>query len=203
EPALRSLVTVRVSQINWCSFCVDINSSTVLKRGVDREKLAALAQFESSPLYSEREKAALAYAEAVTCSDRQPSAEHFARLRRHFDDDAIVELTALIAFQNLSSKFNAALGVETQGFCAAAPQPLRPQDPPDGRATHTSHSSAAPAVTSRRVPRYLARCMFCPKWVEEDSRAMCADNAARYPRFAGKLTMRLRPRTLGFVERFE
>jgi hypothetical protein len=44
-------------------------------------------------------------------------------LRRHFDDDAIIELTAVIAFQNLSSKFNAALGVPPQGFCSVAPLP--------------------------------------------------------------------------------
>lgn len=125
EPALRSLVTVRVSQINGCAFCVDINSATVLKRGVERDKLGALADFEASSLFGEREKAALAYAEAVTYSDRHASPEHFARLRRYFDDDAIVELTALIAFQNLSSKFNAALGVEPQGFCTIAPQPRR------------------------------------------------------------------------------
>lgn len=124
EPALRSLVTVRVSQINWCAFCVDINSATVLKRGVDEHKLAALADFEASQWFSDREKAALAYAEAITYSDRQTTAPDFARLRAHFDDDAIVELTALVAFQNLSSKFNAALGVEPQGFCRVAPQPL-------------------------------------------------------------------------------
>ena len=129
EPPLRSLITVRVSQINWCAFCVDLNSATVLKRGIDKAKLAELADFEGSSLFSEREKAALAYAEAVTYSDRQPTAGHFERLHRYFDDDAIIELTGLIAFQNLSSKFNAALGVEPQGFCAAAPQPGRPTDP--------------------------------------------------------------------------
>jgi len=123
DPRLRALITVRVSQINWCAFCVDINSSLVLKRGGDLAGLAALDRFESSDLFTEREKAALAYAEAVTFSDRRPTVEHFARLRRHFDDDAIIELTGLIAFQNLSSKFNAALGVEAQGFCTAAPQP--------------------------------------------------------------------------------
>ncbi len=137
EPELRSLVTVRVSQINWCAFCVDINSSLVLKRGGGLDKLAELERFESSALFSEREKAALAYAEAVTCTDRSTGSELFARLRRQFDDDAIIELTGLIAFQNLSSKFNAALGVEAQGFCTAAPQPRRPPDggpenpPPD------------------------------------------------------------------------
>jgi len=50
EPALRSLLTVWVSQINWCAFCVDINSATGLKRGVSEEQLAALAGFETSPL---------------------------------------------------------------------------------------------------------------------------------------------------------
>ena len=121
EPVLRSLVTVRVSQMNWCTFCVDINSATVLERGADQAKLADLTDFEISTRFTEREKAALCYAEAMTHSEIQPTAAHFDRLRAHFDDDAIIELTALIAFQNLSSKFNAALGVEPQGFCSVAP----------------------------------------------------------------------------------
>lgn len=125
EPALRSLITVRVSQINWCTFCIDINSATGLKRDLDITKLEALAQFAQSPLFSEREKAALAFAEVVTYSEQQPEKSHFIRLREHFDDDGIIELTALIAFQNLSSKFNAALGVEPQGFCARAPMPKK------------------------------------------------------------------------------
>lgn len=120
-PPLRSLITVRISQINWCEFCVDINSATVLKRHVTPEKLDALAEFEGSPLFSEAEKTAISYAEAVTYTDRQPDQAYFDRLREHYDDDAIIELTALISFQNLSSKFNASLGVEAQGFCKIAP----------------------------------------------------------------------------------
>jgi AhpD family alkylhydroperoxidase len=111
-------VTVCVSQINGCAFCVDINSATLLKRGIDAEKLAALTDYATSEQFSAEEKSALAYAEAITRSDRHTGAEHFARLRRHFNEDAIIELTALVAFQNLSSKFNAALGVEPQGFCS-------------------------------------------------------------------------------------
>ena len=122
EPVLRTLVTVRVSQINWCPFCVDINSATALKRGVSNEKLTTLADYATSDLYSDKEKAVLVYAEAVTYSDRQATAEHFEALRRHFADDAIIELTGLIGFQNMSSKFNAALGVKPQGFCAITPQ---------------------------------------------------------------------------------
>ena len=117
EPTIRSLVMVRVSQINGCAFCVDLNSAMGRERGVDFDKLAALADFETSSRFSERERAALAYAEAVTYTDRQPEPGHFERLRPHFDGEAIVELTALIAFQNLSSKFNTALGVAPQGFC--------------------------------------------------------------------------------------
>ena len=117
EPALRSLVTVRVSQINWCSFCVDLNSATLLKRGVSMGKIMALENWRENELFSEQEKAALDFAEAMTRSDIQVEDGHMQRLRAHFEDDAIVELTGLIAFQNMSSKFNAALDVPPQGFC--------------------------------------------------------------------------------------
>ena len=117
EPALRSLITVRVSQINGCAFCVDLNSATLIKRGASMEKIGALSTWRSSALFSERERAALDYAEAVTRSDIEVEERQFERLREHFDDDAIVELTGLIAFQNLSSKFNSALAVPPQGFC--------------------------------------------------------------------------------------
>lgn len=117
EPSLRSLITVRVSQINWCQFCVDINSMMVLKRGNSEAKLADLAKFSLSPLFTEREKAALHYAEKVTFSDTKVSAEDREKLSIHFTEDEIIELTGLIAFQNMSSKFNAALDVQPQGFC--------------------------------------------------------------------------------------
>lgn len=123
EPALRALILVRISQINWCTFCVDLNSATALERAVLPEKLAALESFEGSPLYTEREKAALAYAEAMTDPAHRVDDACFARLRAQFDEDEVLQLTALAAFQNLSSKFNAALGVEPQGFCRIAPQP--------------------------------------------------------------------------------
>jgi len=130
EPALRSLVQVRISQINHCEFCIDLNSSLGMDRGVDPERLAALDRFEESPVYSEREKAALAYAEAVTRSDREVGTALIGRLRSHFDDQAIVELAALIGYQNMSSKFNAALGVPAHGFCAIPARADRPSTPP-------------------------------------------------------------------------
>jgi AhpD family alkylhydroperoxidase len=126
EPALRSLLTVRVSQINWCAFCVDINSATGMKRGLSEAQLASLPDFEASPLFDNRQKAALGYAEAMTRSDVEVDDALVARVRAHFDDDAVIELTALIAFQNMSSKFNAALAVEPQGFCGVPPQIVEP-----------------------------------------------------------------------------
>jgi len=121
EPALRSLLTVHVSQINWCAFCVDINSATGMKRGISEEQFAALEGFETSALFNDRQKAALAYAEAMTRTDVGVDDHLMARLKRHFDDDAVIELTAIIAFQNMSSKFNAALDVAPQGFCRKPP----------------------------------------------------------------------------------
>jgi AhpD family alkylhydroperoxidase len=118
DAALRSLVQVRVSQINGCEFCVDINSASGLKRGAAESKLADLPCFAESGAFTEREKIALRYAETVTDNTRRTDAALVEELRRHFDDDEIIELTALIAYQNMSSKFNAALGVPAQGFCA-------------------------------------------------------------------------------------
>ena len=120
EAPLRSLLTVRVSQINWCAFCVDINSATGMKRGVSAAQFAALEQYESSALFDARQKAALAYAEAMTRTDGGVDDRLMQRHRSHFDDDSVIELTALVAFQNMSSKFNAALDVAAQGFCRTA-----------------------------------------------------------------------------------
>jgi AhpD family alkylhydroperoxidase len=117
DPVLRSLVMVRVSQINWCRFCVDINASLLAERAGSAEKVEALERWRESELFSKKEKAVLEYAEAITYPGQQVHDDLMARLRGFFDEDAIVELTGLVAFQNLSSKFNSALDVPAQGFC--------------------------------------------------------------------------------------
>jgi alkylhydroperoxidase family enzyme len=90
------------------------------------EKVEHLADWRARDLFTDKERLALEYAEAVTYSDRQVSNELMQRLKVLFDDDTIVELTGLIAFQNLSSKFNSALDVPAQGFCVSSKsqQPL-------------------------------------------------------------------------------
>jgi alkylhydroperoxidase family enzyme len=82
--------------------------------GLSDEKIEALAAYATSPLYSEEERAALEYADCMTITGREVSDELFDRLRRIYADDAMVELTAIIAWENSSSKFNRALRVPSQ-----------------------------------------------------------------------------------------
>lgn len=82
--------------------------------GVSDDKINALPDYASSDLYSEVERLALEFADAMTITGREVSEELFARLRGFFDDDALVELTATIAWENASSKFNRALRVPSQ-----------------------------------------------------------------------------------------
>jgi alkylhydroperoxidase family enzyme len=89
--------------------------------GVSDEKILALPEYATSPLYNPAERVALEYADAMTITGRDVSDELFARLREQYDDDAIVELTAIIAWENSSSKFNRALRVPSQGLWKPGP----------------------------------------------------------------------------------
>lgn len=80
-------------------------------------KLAALGAWPQSSAFSDAERAALEYAERITHTGRKVDDALFDRLRRHFSEPQIVELTAAIALENFRSKFNPALGVASQGFC--------------------------------------------------------------------------------------
>ena len=80
-------------------------------------KLAEVASWRSSKLFSEPERVALEYAERITYTDQKVDDPFFARLKQHFTEAQIVELTAAVALENFRSKFNPTLGVEAQGFC--------------------------------------------------------------------------------------
>jgi len=117
EPALRSIVQARISQLNDCAFCIDINSMLLAERAGSMDKALAVAEWRQSALFTEKEKVALEYAEAVTGS--AVTDDLVARMRQHFTEDELIELTGLAAFQNMSAKFNAALDLPSQGFCRA------------------------------------------------------------------------------------
>jgi alkylhydroperoxidase family enzyme len=84
--------------------------------GVSDEKILALVDYATSPLYSEAERVALAFADCMTITGLEVTDELFARLREFYEEDAIVELTAIIAWENASSKFNRALRVPSQNL---------------------------------------------------------------------------------------
>lgn len=88
-----------------------------MQAGATEAKVLAVEQAASSPLFDELERTALAYAEAVTITGQRVGDELFARIRTHFTEAQIVELTAAVALENFRSKFNTALGIEAQGFC--------------------------------------------------------------------------------------
>lgn len=84
--------------------------------GLSDDKILDLEHYATSSYYNEAERVALEYADCMTLSDRDVDDGLFARLRQHYDDDTLVELTATIAWENSSSKFNRALRVPAQGL---------------------------------------------------------------------------------------
>jgi alkylhydroperoxidase family enzyme len=80
-------------------------------------KAAAVTIWRDSDLFTEAERLALEYAERVTVTDQAVDDALFAKLKQHYTEAQIVELTAAIALENFRSKFNPTLGVESQGFC--------------------------------------------------------------------------------------
>ena len=89
----------------------------MIKRAGSSDKVEALEDWRQSDLFSEQECAVLEYTEAMTDSHLHVTDEMVVQLKKWFKEDDIVELTGLIAFQNLSSKFNSALDMPPQGFC--------------------------------------------------------------------------------------
>ena len=82
--------------------------------GISDEKIDALSNYAESDLYTDAERVALEFADAMTITGRDVSDDLFARLQNFYDDEALIELTATIAWENSSSKFNRALRVPSQ-----------------------------------------------------------------------------------------
>lgn len=87
-----------------------------VKLGIPGEKLGTLGSYRESPHFTEREKAALEFAERVTRDDQEVSDDCFRSLRRHFSEAEIVELTFIIGYQTFASKFAKAFQLAPQGF---------------------------------------------------------------------------------------
>ena len=86
------------------------------RNGVSTEKIEALGDYAGSALYSDAEKVALEYADAITETRRDVNDALFARVQQHYDDDTIAEMTMIIAWENASSRFNRAFRIPAQGL---------------------------------------------------------------------------------------
>jgi AhpD family alkylhydroperoxidase len=115
DPALKLLVTTQSSLLNNCTFCADLHLAQAVQAKLGRERFRALPDFRSSPHFSERERAALAYTEEVT-RERKASDATFERLRAHFSEQEIVELTWLNAVGNYFNLMAVPLELESDGF---------------------------------------------------------------------------------------
>jgi len=97
---------------------MDVRHAVGVKVGVPAEKLADVANYQASPHFSARERAAMEFCERIVRDDLGITDECWARLHEHFGDPEIVELTFIIGFQTFASKFAKAFRLEPQGFSA-------------------------------------------------------------------------------------
>lgn len=102
DPILIDLVKLRASQINGCAYCIHMHSNDLRRRGESADRMHLLPAWRESPLYTARERAALAWTEALTLVSQThaPDAD-YDEARRHFPEDELVKLTVLIGMINL------------------------------------------------------------------------------------------------------
>lgn len=104
EKSLRELVNFRVSQINQCAFCLDMHAKDARAMGETEQRLYGLSAWRETPYYSARERAALAWAEAVTAC-HVPD-EVYAEAEQHFSEEELIDLTLAVTTINTWNRIN-------------------------------------------------------------------------------------------------
>jgi len=116
DPTLKGLAEMASAVRIGCSWCVDFGYWVSSNDGVDPGKLRDVPRWRDSDVFTDRERQVMAYAEAATATPPEVTDEMVAGLRRQLDDAQLVELTMMIAVENVRSRFNSALGLTSQGF---------------------------------------------------------------------------------------
>ena len=119
DPLMRFMVTSLVAITNGCSFCVDIGKAFATYHKLDRDKADHVAEWRTHAAFTAAERAAFEYVEEVTREHRASDAT-FERLRAHWDEQAIVEITWLCAQENYYNLMAVPLGIAADGLCAIA-----------------------------------------------------------------------------------
>jgi uncharacterized peroxidase-related enzyme len=112
---LFELVYIRVSMVNGCMYCLQHHVAASKRLGLGLEDWRGLEKPLESPRFSETEKVALAYAERLTRTPTNDIEPEVSLARKHFNDEQMVDLTAVIALANLTNRLNDGLGIEFEG----------------------------------------------------------------------------------------
>lgn len=113
---VRELAVLWTARAIGCSWCVDFGSMLQRLDGLDIERLKDIDKYATSPLFSDDERAAIAYADAMTTDPHTVTDEQVAELRVRFGDAGVFELTYQIGLENMRARVNSALGITEQGF---------------------------------------------------------------------------------------
>jgi AhpD family alkylhydroperoxidase len=112
----KALAELRAATLTHCEYCIDLGSAVSSGWGLSDEELLALPSYRTSPSFSEVDRLVLDYATGMSATPVDVPDELFARLRGHFGDEQLVELTHIIALENMRGRFNLALGVGSAGY---------------------------------------------------------------------------------------
>ena len=153
---LLALAGTKAACLIGCQFCIDIGSHISREAGVTEEQLRTLHAYRESPAFSPLERLVLEYAEAMCQTPVMIADELFARLREHFSDEQIVELTTAIAIENFRARFNNALDITPAGFSEGAACPLPDAVAVSGGGAHVGVAGRAP-TRRRRSARATLR----------------------------------------------
>ncbi len=124
NPELRDLVVHRVATLVGCSWCVDFGTMLALRAGFTVRRHQELARYRESDQFTAAEKLALEYADAMTAQPMAVTDQLVARLRTELDDAQLVELTYLVALENMRARTNHAVGLTAQGYTSGDACPL-------------------------------------------------------------------------------
>jgi len=113
---VRGSSSVRKTLLNVCLFCMDIGRSFAIKATMNEAKFDALEQYLTSPLFTDAERAALAYATELT-KEKKVSPDTFARLSRYFSEREICEIVWLVASEHLYNMTNIGLNIHSDILC--------------------------------------------------------------------------------------
>jgi AhpD family alkylhydroperoxidase len=116
QERLKALGELKAAALVNCEFCVDIGSSLGREAGITEAQLLALPRYRDSDLFDDLEKLVLDYATAMSSTPARVDDELFAELRKHFDERQLVELTNVIALENMRARFNSAFDMTPAGF---------------------------------------------------------------------------------------